>query len=342
MRELIITTQEEGQRLDRYLARYFPKTSSGFLYKMLRKKNIKRNQGKASGAEKLQAGDRIQIYFSEDTMQEFGAPPLAGQPVNPDAGLTFKQKRLRDQVRLLYQDEDIVIIHKPSGMLTQKAAAGDDSVNDYLLDYWREELMKEKALPASFKPSAVNRLDRNTSGIVLCGITVRGLQTLSALLKNRNLEKYYLCLVKGQVTGSQKAVAYLKKDRKKNQVEIIARQVPGSSRIETWYRSLCCCKEASLLRVRLITGKSHQIRAHLACLGHPVLGDGKYGDPVINRQLYKLGVHNQLLHSSELVIPGETADPSAVFRRIAGLHIIDEMPADFYRVLEKYNMKIKH
>lgn len=391
MREITITIQEQGQRLDRYLSKYLPGASSGFLHKMMRKKNIKRNQEKVSGGEKLQEGDRIQIFFSEETLKKFGAPSLK-KPHLPDeasgqgrpdesqleprgktggnhhanhrvAGkMTAHQKNLRKEVRILFQNEDILILHKPAGMLTQKALATDDSLNDYLYDYWREEIMKGKELPTSFRPSVANRLDRNTSGIVMCGITVKGLQILSALLKNREVEKYYLCIVKGNVSEKRKISGYLLKDEKKNQVSLHKSQVPGSSYIETYYEpitaelasklismsgdngftqadgnnksafaagnhgSISTIKDISFLRVRLITGKSHQIRAHLASEGHPILGDPKYGDPRLNRILKKKGIQHQLLHSSELRIPAGTKDLPP---DLSGLHIIDEIPEEF-------------
>lgn len=328
MRELIISGQEEGQRLDRYLGRYLPGASQGFLHKMLRKKNIKYNGAKASGSEKLMTGDRIQIFFSEETFDAFGAgPAMNGSEPDKRQDSPEKKSPLRKQVRVLFENEDILILHKPAGMLTQKAAPGDDSLNDYLLDYWKDKIMRGREMPAAFRPSVANRLDRNTSGIVLCGITVKGLQMLSELLKKRQLEKYYLCIVKGEIQGSRKVYGFLKKDEKSNRVMLTDQKQTGSAFIETWYRALSTGRDASLLKVRLITGKSHQIRAHLASEGHPILGDPKYGDPERNRALYKLGIRHQLLHSSELVIPG-------------GPHIRDDIPEDFARVMKEYHLEI--
>ena len=328
MREIVISVQEEGQRLDRYLARYLPEASSGFIHKMLRKKNIKRNDAKATGSEKLVAGDRIQIWFSEETFLKFGAENKVASP-----RISREEALLRKKVRILYQDEDVVILHKPAGMLTQKAAAQDDCLNDWLYDYWRREIIKENELPASFRPSAANRLDRNTSGIVLCGITVKGLQTLSLLLKERYVEKYYLCIVKGAMEGKKKIYGYLTKDEKSNQVTLSQSPSPAGSPVETWYEVLKSSDKASLLKVKLVTGKSHQIRAHLASLGHPILGDPKYGDPFVNRQLQKEGIRHQLLHSFELIIPGEFKE---VPKRMRGLHIIDEAPEEFGRIGHRY------
>lgn len=343
MREINITVQEEGQRLDRYLSKYFPDIPSGFLYKMLRKKNIKLNHGKAAGNEKLAAGDKLQIYFSEETMIKFGALPEKGGKSfektesapfrEKKKGLSKEQLRIRQEIRVLYQNEHILILHKPAGLLTQKADLRDDSLNDFLFDYWRMEIMKGRELPSSFRPSVANRLDRNTSGIVLCGITVKGLQTLTKLLKNRKIEKYYLCIVKGQVRENRKIYGYLRKDEKRNQVTMHENRVPGSVLIETWYEVLKSSSDASLLKIRLITGKSHQIRAHLASIGHPVLGDMKYGDQQMNRLLRKEGIHYQLLHSSELVLPQDNAGIPAGF---SGLHIKDDVPEEFGRVMRKF------
>lgn len=324
MRELVISRQEEGQRLDRFLSKYLPGASAGFLHKMIRKKNIKKNQEKVSGGEKLKAGDRIQIFFSEETLEKFGAPSMETR------SLSKNLSPLRKDVRILFQNDDIVILHKPAGMLTQKAGAGDDSLNDYLYDYWRDEIMKGKDLPPSFRPSVANRLDRNTSGIVMCGITVKGLQALSTLLKKKDVEKYYLCIVKGRVSAGKKISGYLVKDEKKNLVTLHKDRVPGSAHIETAYEPISSAGDMTLLRVRLITGKSHQIRAHLASQGHPICGDPKYGDPEINRLLKKKGIRHQLLHSSELLIPAGAADLSP---DLAGLHIIDEMPEEFKRIM---------
>ena len=345
MRELIITVQEEGQRLDRYLSRYLPKASSGFLHKMLRKKNIKRNGKKAEGNEKLVEGDRLEIFFSEETFTALGA--IQGTAVGSDkekqAGsghsLNSQQRKLRSQVKILYRDQDVIALHKPAGMLTQKASAKDDSLNDFLYDYWMSQVMKGKDIPSSFRPSVCNRLDRNTSGIVLCGITVNGLQLLSSLLKNRSLEKYYLCIVKGRLEGRKKVRGFVRKDKNNNMMHYYEKDVPDSMPIETWYEVLDCTDEASLLKVRLITGKSHQIRVHMASLGHPILGDAKYGDREENRSLIKEGIRWQMLHSYEMVFPSCRTGPDTAEDMLGGLRIVDDVPDAFLRLLKRYHLR---
>lgn len=334
MREIKITKVQAGQRLDRFLGKYLPEASGGFLHKMLRKKNIKLNEKKAEGNEKLVDGDRIQIYFSEETLEKFTGNMQ--KKTEQKQQLTAKQKALRKQVRLLFASEDVLIFHKPAGMLTQKAEKKDDSLNDYLLDYCREKGYVDEQTLRSFRPSVANRLDRNTSGIVLCGITTAGLQALSALLKERKLEKYYLCLVRGKVGKNQKIRGYLKKNENDNKVTLYQKPVEDSVPIETWYEPVKNTEQASLLKVRLVTGKSHQIRAHLASIGYPLFGDGKYGSRAFNEQLRKEeGVRYQMLHSYEIKVPENVSLP---LKELEGLHIVDPISADFARVLQNWNV----
>lgn len=334
MREIKITKVQAGQRLDRFLGKYLPEASGGFLHKMLRKKNIKLNEKKAEGNEKLMDGDRIQIYFSEETLEKFTGKNQ--KKTEPKQQLTAKQKELRKQVRLLFASENVLIFHKPAGMLTQKAERTDDSLNDYLLDYCQEKGYVDEQMLRSFRPSVANRLDRNTSGIVLCGITTAGLQALSSLLKERKLEKYYLCLVRGKVEKNQKIRGYLRKNENDNKVTLYQKPMEGAVPVETWYEVVRNTEQASLLKIRLITGKSHQIRAHLASIGYPLFGDGKYGSRSFNETLRKEeGVKYQMLHSYELIVPKNLSLP---LKELEGLHVIDPVSTDFSNVLKNWNV----
>lgn len=341
MKEITITKIQEGQRLDRFLGKCLPGASRSFLYKMLRKKNIKLNEAKADGSEKLSAGDRIQIYFSDETYAGFAgakggdhnAREEAGRTshVGRDQGSSTESDRLRKEVRILYKDEDILILHKPAGMLTQKSSPEDDSLNDYLLDLCRREKWLDEEALTYFHPSVANRLDRNTSGIVLCGISMKGLQQLSSALRDRSLEKYYLTLVAGKVTRPGSVRGYLSKDREKNKVFFSTHPLEGGAPVETEYEPVSCGEEVSLLKVRLITGKSHQIRVHLASEGFPILGDNKYGDRRINRKLkMDLGISGQLLHSYEI----------GFGRHLEGMKVRDPMPESFVRVMDYFGLEI--
>ncbi len=375
MKEITITKREEGQRFDKFLGKYLPSASSGFLHKMLRKKNIKLNGKKAEGKEKLTAGDLIQIFFSDETLEKFQSPQTgrgdsyaadssigkqagtrnfvqagrngqAGREQNnvlakekagnvgPRRKLTKEELELRKQVRVLYSSEDILVFHKPAGMLSQRAKASDDSLNDYLIDYCIKTGILTKEELAGFRPSIANRLDRNTSGIVLAGISIKGLQKLSAMLRERTLGKYYLCLVEGRVKEDARIAGYLTKEEKNNKVSLHKEKVEGASYIETEYKVLKSTDKASLLKIRLITGKSHQIRGHLASVGHPVFGDYKYGNRDFNNQIkWKDGVNYQLLHSYELIVPEGAGE-------LSGLHIIDPVPEVFHKVQQKWGLEV--
>lgn len=371
MREITITRREEGQRFDKFLVKYLPGASSGFLHKMLRKKNIKLNGKKAEGKEKLNDGDLIQIFFSDETLEKFQNPQNrnrdfhkgeesskadhsvknrksgnAAQNGREDrrtfqkekAGaarkLTKEELELRRQVRVLYSSDDILVFHKPAGMLSQRAQAKDDSLNDYLIDYCiREGILSREEL-AGFRPSIANRLDRNTSGIVLAGISIRGLQRLAQMLRERTIGKYYLCLVEGRVKEDAHIAGYLTKEEKNNKVSLHKEKVDGAAYIETEYKVLKSNDKASLLKIRLITGKSHQIRGHLASVGHPVFGDYKYGHRDFNNQIkWKDGVNYQLLHSYELSVPEGGGE-------LSGLHIIDPVPEVFHKVQKRWNLEV--
>ena len=297
MKLITVHKQEEGQRLVKLLGAYLKEAPNSFFYKMLRKKNITLNGKKADGTEKLKCGDEIRLFLSDETYEKF-----AGK-VQP------KEKFPMAKLNIVYEDSNVIFINKPAGMLSQKSVPSDVSLNEYLLGYleksgeWKQEESK------AFRPSVCNRLDRNTSGMVICGKSMAGLQQMAALLKDRSLHKYYLCLVKGVMTESQHLEGYLLKDENSNQVKIFQKETEGAAHIITEYEPLYTEGETTLLKVTLVTGKSHQIRAHLSSIGHPIIGDPKYGDRKVNASFREThGIKNQMLHAWKLTFP-ELAEP---------------------------------
>lgn len=333
-----ITEREAGQRFDKYLHKLLPEAGSGFLYKMMRKKNIVLNDKKADGREKLVCGDTVSVYFSDETLHKFMGEQrkwlMNTDTEQTDAHESAAQTDLvhidkEAYPNVIFENAHILLANKPAGMLTQKAYPKDFSLNDWLINYLLESHQLTEADLQTFRPSACNRLDRNTSGIVLCAKTVQGAQFLSEALRSRSLHKYYFLYVKGSITEEKVLEGYLVKDEKSNKVEVFSSLREGVDRksyICTRYIPIRQEKDKTLLEVELITGKSHQIRAHLASIGHPLLGDYKYGDRAWNDEYKKaFGIEHQLLHAYKVVF-GETVFP---FEDISNREFTAELPEIF-------------
>ena len=199
MIELQIKNQDAGGRLDKYLKKYLPEAPQSLLYKSLRKKNILLNGKKASGNELLAPGDRIKIFFSEDTLTKFRGQ-ASKNPFGDSASseknnskTSYENKALQQDIPVLLETSDYLFFNKPPGLLTQKAAPKDYSLTEYLRDYLKKDKDFE---PSLFSPSPVHRLDRNTSGIVACAKTLSGARYLSEAIRERSVKKLYLCIVK--------------------------------------------------------------------------------------------------------------------------------------------------
>lgn len=326
MKLITVHKQEEGQRLVKLLGAYLKEAPNSFFYKMLRKKNITLNGKKADGTEKLKCGDEIRLFLSDETYEKF-----AGK-VQP------KEKFPMAKLNIVYEDSNVIFINKPAGMLSQKSVPSDVSLNEYLLGYLEKSGQWKQEESKAFRPSVCNRLDRNTSGLILAGKTVAATQQLSELIAERAVGKYYLTVVKGTVTETERIRGYLTKNERTNRVSIQREQQGDAVYIETAYRPLCAGRGCTLLEVELVTGKSHQIRSHLASIGHPLAGDTKYGDAEFNRRFReKYGLKYQLLHSWKAVFPeltGTLSDlsgktftaplPSSVRRILQGEHLTGE------------------
>ena len=315
MREIIINNNEAGQRFDKFLGKYLSEASMGFLFKMLRKKNITLNGKKATGKEKLNKGDSVKLFLAEDTIEKFSGK----------TNIKLTDKKLD----IIYEDDNILLINKPAGMLSQKAKPEDVSVVEHLISYLiRSEQLTENDLK-TFHPSVCNRLDRNTSGLIAAGKSLAGLQELSRMFKDRSMEKYYLCIVSGIVERPSRIKGYLYKDTKTNKVTVSDKQMEDSSYIETAYRPIKTGENVTLLEVLLVTGKTHQIRAHLASIGHPLLGDVKYGKKNVNDLFKKkYGLKNHLLHSYRIVFPNIEGS----LKMVSGKEFKADLPQEFKKI----------
>jgi 23S rRNA pseudouridine955/2504/2580 synthase len=295
MREIVISKNEAGQRLNKLLMKYLDRAPSSFVYKMLRKKNIKLNDSKAVGNEIVYVGDVIKLYLSDETIENFKTSEDKASPKNKNAFVP----------EIIYRDEDILAVDKPIGILSQKAKPDDYSVNEAVIDWLISEGYIDSEQLQTFKPSICNRLDRNTSGIVLCGISLRGSQELSRIIRQRKLDKYYFTIVKGHLSKELYVTGYLKKDNDTNKVTVVddvdKNKAEEYQQVRAVFTPVSTNGKYTELKVKLITGKTHQIRAQLSHEGYPIVGDEKYGDRqtnIIFRQKY--GLRCQLLHCGQV------------------------------------------
>lgn len=324
MKELQIKPNEAGQRFDKFLKKYLKEAPGSFIYKMLRKKNITLNGKRADGSEILQERDSVSLFFSDETLLKFhGAEPSYQQALlhnkrtlgkTPQNGASVRNDgKLLGSVSILYEDGDILLADKPAGMLSQKAKPSDVSFNEIMIDYLVNHGTISIEDFSTFKPSVCNRLDRNTSGIITFGKTLKGVQMLSEGFREKRFQKYYLCVAGGVIREKMLLDGFLVKDGKTNQVYVSARPIgEDAAHIVTEYVPISDNGRLTFLKVKLHTGKTHQIRAHLAVSGHPLAGDFKYGDRKLNDALRKkYGIRFQLLHAYELVIPDRNIDVTA-------------------------------
>ena len=341
MREWTVKSGEKDQRFSKYLQRRLPGAPSSFLYKMLRKKNITLNGKKASGSELLLEGDLVTLFLSDETISKFGGETAGGEKKEEsgsDEALKEYVKAYR-QIRgrigddgILYEDSDILAVRKPVGVLSQKASDTDRTMNEWLLGYLIEKGEADASSLRRFKPSVCNRLDRNTGGILICSKSLTGARKIAELLRDRTLRKYYRAVVLGTVKKGGRIEGYLRKDELTNTVSFSASSKGGGNWTKTVYEPIIAGKRYSLLEMELITGKTHQLRSHLAQMRHPILGDPKYGDTGVNEKIRgEFGLRGQMLWCCRVEFPhmdGDLAglsekvivcDPPRIYTEIAGV-----------------------
>ena len=323
MKEFIINENEAGQRFDKYLGKLLREAPKSFFYKMLRKKNITLNGGRATGNEKLSTGDHVKLFLSDETFGKF-------------AGVQETAARAHQKLDIVYEDDNILLINKPVGMLSQPADDKEPSLVEYLTGYLLESEAVTEASLHTFRPSVCNRLDRNTSGLVAAGKSLTGLQELSSLFHDRSLHKFYRFLVNGVIKNEKYIKGYLHKDEKCNKVTVQETETSGALPIETRYRPLGDNGTVTLLEVELITGRTHQIRAHLAGTGHPLIGDYKYGRRTLNDEYRrKYGLKSQLLHAYRLEIP----EIEGRLSYLSGKEFTAPLPYLFQKILKEEHVE---
>lgn len=326
MRIYTIESLEANQRLDKYLRKLLKKVGNGYIYKMMRKRSITLNGKKAAGNEILKVGDEVKLYMKDETIDDL----MGLLPKDSPAMAEYKEafEELKKIIKVVYEDDNVVIINKPFGVLSQKAEPNDISCNEWLIGYMLDKNSITPEQLHTFKPSVCNRLDKNTSGLLICGKTLCGSQVMSEIIKDRKVRKFYRTFVKGVFDSKLYVNGYLKKDNFANKVTISKKEVPDSDRIETKFIPIECGKYYSYIEVELITGKTHQIRAHAASIGHPILGDYKYGDKNFNEITRR---KHQLLHAYRLEFPKMEGE----FENLSKKVLIAEEPIYFGTALKR-------
>ncbi len=292
MREFVIGENDANQRLDKYISKAFPLIPKSLMYKYIRSKRIKVNSKKCDIGFKLQKGDVVSLYIND----EFFAPKA------PKYDFMGAGKNLS----VVYEDENILLADKPVGLLSHPDA---DEYNDTAITrikrylYEKHEYCPENEM--SFAPALVNRIDRNTAGIIISAKNAEALRILNDKLKNRELHKLYLCVVIGKLQKESGVLKdSLQKNEKQNKVYVSKGASVNAKSISTKYRVLGYKNGLSLIEVELLTGRTHQIRAHFAFYGHPLLGDGKYGTNAENKRFG--GYKKQFLYSYKLIFDFKT------------------------------------
>ncbi|MBQ6582766.1 MAG: RluA family pseudouridine synthase [Mogibacterium sp.] len=330
MQQITITANDAGRRLDRFLRKYLENAPLNAVYRIIRK-DVKVNGKRQDSGYMLQEGDAVTLYLTDEEIGSFrrsGGKRTAGQA--------------KRNFRIVYEDQNILVADKPFGLLThgdsrEKKDHLANQVKDYLIEQGEYDPRGERV----FSPASANRLDRNTTGLVIFGKNSEALRALNEMVREDRIGKFYQTIVYGKITKELRLTGSLVKDHETNTVKVIpaggkggTAVLPEEARaIETIVRPVRKLQGCTLVEVELVTGRTHQIRAHLASIGHPVIGDSKYATgraQDFNRKLraqYKLTT--QLLHSARL----EIREGTGCLAYLTGKTFGAELPENFRRIL---------
>ncbi|WDV44846.1 RluA family pseudouridine synthase [Clostridiaceae bacterium M8S5] len=316
MIEILIKENESEQRLDRFLKKYMDKAPNSFIYKMIRKKRIKLNSKRTDPKEMILAGDKIQLYLSQDTIDSFRAKK-------------DKLSKSSNHIKVIYEDNNIILVHKEAGVLSQPSQAGESSLTDDIVNYLYNKGEYNPDEEMVFRPSICNRLDRNTIGIVIGAKNYKALKAVNEAIRLKNIDKYYRSLVVGTLKNNLKLEDYIVKNKDENKSYITKYETSESKKIQTDVKIIKANNQYSLLEVKLITGKSHQIRVHLASIGHPIVGDSKYGLKKVNKIFKeKFGLEHQFLIAYKL----KFGNISGEMKYLNGMEFEDNIEESFANI----------
>lgn len=286
MRSITVRKNDSGQRLDKFLTKAVKGLPISLMYKYIRTKKIKVNRKRTEQKYILSEGDIIDLFIRDEFFES---------PEKDDGAL----KRIEPKITVVYEDENIILVNKRPGVVVHEdSEARDNTLIMHIKAYLYRKGEYDPDREQSFAPALCNRIDRNTGGIVLAAKNAAALRIMNEKIKNNEISKFYLCAVHGILKSKEQTLdGYLIKDSETNTVKVYDKKVSGSKEIITKYRVLTEKNGSSLLEVELVTGRTHQIRAHMAHIGHPLLGDGKYG---INKTDREKGYKYQALYAYRL------------------------------------------
>ena len=328
MQKIQVTPNDAGRRLDRFLRKYLERATLGSIYKIIRK-DVKVNGKRQDSSYVLEPGDEITLYLSDEMLGNLTAPTKKDSP----------RKKIRKTFTVIYEDENILVADKPFGLLThgdhtEKKNHLANQVKDYLIANGEYNPRDERV----FSPAPANRLDRNTTGLVLFGKNSNSLRTLNRWIRESRVSKYYRTVVFGHLNEKLVLRGRLEKDEETNTARILDVDADEGREIETIVTPVQQLDNATLVEIELVTGRTHQIRAHLASIGHPVIGDGKYakgkGAKAFNHRMFEeCELSTQLLHSYRL----ELHDCDGEFSYLEGRVFCAPLPEQFENIVRKLN-----
>jgi len=282
--KVTVGSNEAGQRIDKFLRKWLKDVPLSAIYKNIRKGDVKVNGKKVKEKYTILEGDEVELreITTQDKKEKF--------------------VRIENNIQVLYEDEDIMLVEKWPGVLVHSDRKnGEPTLTDYVLSYLFDKGDYRPENEISFIPAACNRLDRNTSGIVIFGKSYEGLKEMNEMMRERRIKKYYQALVKGKIKDGFYE-AYISKTQDSNISQIHSSEQPGFKKIEMNVKTIQTCGTFSLLELELLTGRSHQLRAHLNYLGNPIIGDSKYGESKLNSFFAnKYGLNYQFLYAYKLI-----------------------------------------
>lgn len=308
-----IKENDANQRVDRFLQKLMPNAGKNFLMRMLREKKIKVNKKKCEPSYLLSEGDDVTIYFSDETFKKFSK----GR----------REVFNKTKIEIVYEDENVLIVDKPAGLLCHVSNnLKEPNVVDGVINYLRENGEYNPRDEHSFVPAISNRLDRNTAGLVIAAKNANALRCVNELIKNREIKKLYHAIVRGKMDFNGTMKNSFEKNENKNMVKL---SKEGDKSMESVITTIESADDFSLVKIELITGRTHQIRLQLKLLKHPIIGDNKYGDIAFNNSLNIKDKNHQRLVAGELVFPELSGDLESLSKKSFKSKYLDELFNDY-------------